>query len=224
MTACAKNLVRHLAMSILLSSAIVAHADSFIVVSVGGKRFTAKIENSETGRAFMEKLPLTLSMTELNGNEKYNYGVTLPTASKYYSNIEAGDLMLYGSNCVVLFYGAAGGYSYTRIGRLTSTAGLASALGTGSASVTFDKARLEANIKMDGDGLYTQAVTVPGIPVTANSKVDLQPDMEEIEQLAGDGVAALYVENDSGVLTAYAAGAAPSSAMTLQCTVTEVRA
>ena len=67
--------------------------------------------------------------------------------------------MLYGSNCVVLFYGAAGGYSYTRIGRLTSTAGLASALGTGSASVTFDKARLEANIKMDGDIPSVTAVT-----------------------------------------------------------------
>lgn len=86
------------------------------------------------------------------------------------------------------------------------------------------KGTISLSAQWDGDGLYTQTVTVPGIPVTANSKVDLQPDMEEIEQLAGDGVAALYVENDNGVLTAYAAGAAPSSAMTLQCTVTEVRA
>jgi hypothetical protein len=85
------------------------------------------------------------------------------------------------------------------------------------------KGTISLSAQWDGDGLYTQTVTVPGIPVTANSKVDLQPDMEEIEQLAGDGVAALYVENDNGVLTAYAAGAAPSSAMTLQCTVTEVR-
>ncbi len=159
MTACAKNLVRHLAMSILLSSAIVAHADSFIVVSVGGKRFTAKIENSETGRAFMEKLPLTLSMTELNGNEKYNYGVTLPTASKYYSNIEAGDLMLYGSNCIVLFYGSAGGYSYTRIGKLTAKEGLAAAVGGGTVSVTFDKAKLAAEIKMVGNTPSVSAAT-----------------------------------------------------------------
>lgn len=86
------------------------------------------------------------------------------------------------------------------------------------------KGTISLSAQWDGDGLYTQAVTVPGIPVTAKSKVDLQPDMEEIEQLAGDGVAALYVENNNGVLTACAAGAAPSSAMTLQCTVTEVRA
>ena len=154
-----KVLVRYIAMSFLMMVADVSFADSVIVVSAGGKSFTAKVEDSETGRAFVAKLPLTLSMTELNGNEKYCYGVSLPTASRYYSTIEAGDLMLYGSNCVVLFYGAAGGYSYTRIGRLTSTAGLASALGTGSASVTFDKARLEANIKMDGGIPSVAAVT-----------------------------------------------------------------
>ena len=154
-----KVLVRYIAMSFLMMVADVSFADTVIVISAGGKSFTAKVEDSETGRAFVAKLPLTLSMTELNGNEKYCYGVSLPTASRYYSTIEAGDLMLYGSNCVVLFYGAAGGYSYTRIGRLTSTAGLASALGNGSASVTFDKARLEANIKMDGDIPSVTAVT-----------------------------------------------------------------
>ena len=41
---------------------------------------------------------------------------------------------------------------------------------------------------------------------------------------AADGVAALWVENNNGTLTAYALGAAPSAAMTAQCTVTEVTA
>ena len=89
-------------------------------------------------------------MTELNGNEKYAYGVSLPTAAQYYGKIEAGDLMLYGSNCLVLFYGSAGGYSYTRIGKLVSTVGLAAAVGFGSAVVTFEKAVLKATIRMDG--------------------------------------------------------------------------
>ena len=86
------------------------------------------------------------------------------------------------------------------------------------------KGTITLSAQWDGGGPYTQRVTVPGIPVTAASKVDLQPGMAEIEQLAGDGVAALYVENSNAVLTAYAAGAAPSSTMTLQCTVTEVSA
>lgn len=91
-------------------------------------------------------------------------------------------------------------------------------------SGTVRKGTVTLSAQWDGDGLYTQRVTVPGITLTAGSKVDLQPDMEAIGQLAGDGVCALYVENNNGTLTACAAGAAPSSALTLQCTVTEVRA
>ncbi|MBO7641010.1 MAG: hypothetical protein J6S66_04560 [Bacteroidales bacterium] len=108
-----------------------------IKITVGSKTFTADIEDSETGKAFMAKLPLTLDMSELNGNEKYCYGVELPRADKRYDSIAAGDLMLYSGNCIVLFYGSAGGYSYTRIGKLTNTTGLKEALGTGSVKVTF---------------------------------------------------------------------------------------
>lgn len=108
-----------------------------ITITVGSQVFKADIEDTETGKAFIGKLPLTLDMSELNGNEKYCYGVSLPKADKYYDSIAAGDLMLYSGNCVVLFYGPAGGYSYTRIGRLTGTEGLKEALGTGSVKVSF---------------------------------------------------------------------------------------
>ena len=110
-----------------------------ISITVGSKVFKADIEDSETGKAFIAKLPLTLDMSELNGNEKYCYGVSLPRNDKYYASIAAGDLMLYSGDCVVLFYGSAGGYSYTRIGRLSSTEGLKDALGKGNISVTFAK-------------------------------------------------------------------------------------
>ena len=110
-----------------------------IKITVGGKEFSADIEPSETGRAFIAKLPLTLDMSELNGNEKYCYGVSLPRADKYFGSIAAGDLMLYSGNCIVLFYGPAGGYSYTRIGQLQSVEGLSAALGSGSVKVTFSK-------------------------------------------------------------------------------------
>ena len=110
-----------------------------ITINAGGKIFTAQIEDSETGKAFVAKLPLTLDMSELNGNEKYCYGVELPRADKRYDSIATGDLMLYSGNCVVLFYGSAGGYSYTRIGKLTGTDGLKEALGSGSIRVTFAK-------------------------------------------------------------------------------------
>ena len=74
----------------------------------------------------------------------------------------------------------------------------------------------------ESSGPYTQAVTVSGATVTAGSRVDVQPGAAALAQLADDGVAALWVENNNGTLTAYAMGAAPSAAMTVQCTVTEV--
>ena len=69
---------------------------------------------------------------------------------------------------------------------------------------------------------YMQTVTVTGATVTANSKVDLQPSAYQTAALIEGGVQALLVENNAGVLTAYAFGAAPDSTFTIQCTVTEL--
>ena len=73
-----------------------------------------------------------------------------------------------------------------------------------------------------GAGPYTQAVTLAG--VTAHSKVDLQPDAAAISQLIADGVQALYLVNNNGTLTAWAVGACPTAALTVQAVITEVAA
>ncbi|MBR0065941.1 MAG: hypothetical protein IJQ06_10165 [Paludibacteraceae bacterium] len=119
-----------------------------INVIVGTKTFTATLADSETGRAFAQLLPLTLPMTELNGNEKYHYlDSSLPTDSYQPGTIQAGDLMLYGNNCVVLFYETfSSSYSYTRIGSIDNPAGLASALGSGNVSVRFEKSATTENL------------------------------------------------------------------------------
>ena len=44
-----------------------------IRIMVNGKTFTAELENNKTAKAFMKMLPMTLSMEELNGNEKFKY-------------------------------------------------------------------------------------------------------------------------------------------------------
>jgi hypothetical protein len=47
--------------------------------------------------------------------------------------------MLYGSNTVVLFYeNFSTSYGYTRLGKIDNPAGLATALGSGNVTVTFD--------------------------------------------------------------------------------------
>ena len=119
-----------------------------INVIIGNQTFTATLADSETGRAFAQLLPLTLPMTELNGNEKYHYlDSSLPTDSHQPGTIQAGDLMLYGNNCVVLFYETfSSSYSYTRIGSIDNSAGLAAALGSGNVSVRFEKAGTTDNL------------------------------------------------------------------------------
>ena len=86
---------------------------------------------------------MTVQMRELNGNEKYYYlSSSLPTAASNPGTIRAGDLMLFGSDCLVLFYETfAASYAYTPLGRLDNPAGLAAALGPGSVALTFERIR-----------------------------------------------------------------------------------
>lgn len=73
-----------------------------------------------------------------------------------------------------------------------------------------------------GSGPYTQTATITGVTLTANSKVDIQLTAAQTADLIDGGVIALIPENTSGTVTVTALGAAPSSALTLQITVTEV--
>lgn len=110
-----------------------------ITLTVNGQTFSAALLDSETAQQLAEQFPLTLTMSELNGNEKYVYmDKALPTDAYQPGQISAGDLMLYGNNCLVLFYESfSSGYSYTRLGRVDDPAGLAEALGAGSVEVIF---------------------------------------------------------------------------------------
>ena len=73
-----------------------------------------------------------------------------------------------------------------------------------------------------GTGVYTQVVTISG--VTANDAIDLYPDATVIAQMVGDGVSALYIDNNNGVLTAVCVGAALTASVSVQYRVTKVAA
>ena len=79
-------------------------------------------------------------MTELNGNEKYfDLADNLPANASNPGTIQAGDLMLYGSNTLVLFYKSfTTSYNYTRLARVDNPSGLAAALGSGNITVKFE--------------------------------------------------------------------------------------
>ncbi|WP_461109851.1 cyclophilin-like fold protein [Spirosoma koreense] len=109
-------------------------------IRFGSHTFQATLLNNPTITAFKARLPLTLSMKELNGNEKFaDLPTNLPTNAANPGTIQAGDLMLYGSNTLVLFYETfRTSYSYTKLGRIDNPTGLATALGSGTITVSLE--------------------------------------------------------------------------------------
>lgn len=112
-----------------------------ITIKIGDKILTATLSDNATAAAFKAMLPMTMTMTELNGNEKFfNLSNSLPMNASKPSSIQAGDLMMYGSSTLVLFYKTfATSYSYTKLGRVDDPAGLAAALGSGNVTISFEK-------------------------------------------------------------------------------------
>ena len=110
-----------------------------IQITVGNQKFSAELYDNKTAQAFLKKLPMTITMNELNGNEKYYYFADdFPTESKRPGKIKTGDIMLYGSDCLVLFYDDfSTSYSYTALGRVKNPDGFAKALGSGKVRVSF---------------------------------------------------------------------------------------
>lgn len=108
-------------------------------LKINGKSFTAEFYDNETAKAFQNMLPLTLDMEELNGNEKYCYlDNSLPANAQNVRTINEGDIMLFGNDCLVVFYESfSTSYSYTKIGYITDTTGLKEAVGNDNVTVTF---------------------------------------------------------------------------------------
>jgi len=110
-------------------------------ITVGERRFAITLTDSAAARAFAAQLPLTLDMSELNGNEKHaDLPEALPANASRPGTIHNGDLMLYGTNTLVVFYATFNSsYSYTRLGRVGDPADLPQALGRRGVRVVFSK-------------------------------------------------------------------------------------
>ena len=69
-------------------------------ITVNNREYVLELEDNQTTREFLNTLPLSITMEELNGNEKY----------KYLDN-----------NCLVIFYKTfTTTYSYTKIGHINN--------------------------------------------------------------------------------------------------------
>ena len=112
-----------------------------MVLKVGDYYFDVELANNATVQKLLELLPLNAKMSELNGNEKYYYlDSNLPTNTQTVKQIAAGDIMLWGNNCLVIFYKSfASGHAYTRLGHIADITNLADALSAGDVKVSWCK-------------------------------------------------------------------------------------
>lgn len=100
-----------------------------LLVAVGERTFEARLYDTPAGQELLKRLPLILTMRDLNGNEKYaDLSQPLPRKTLYPGRVEAGELMLFGGNTLVLFYESLDTlYGYTPLGRMVNPDGLAQA-------------------------------------------------------------------------------------------------
>lgn len=108
-------------------------------VEVNGTVFTAVLENNGAADALAEMMkdqPVTIQMRDYAGFEKVGpLGQNFP-ASDSRTTTQAGDIVLYQGNQIVIFYGS-NTWSYTRLGKIEDLSGWEEALGRGDAAVTF---------------------------------------------------------------------------------------
>ena len=110
-----------------------------MTVQVGESTLTATLEENAAVDALVEMMEhgsVTIQMSDYAGFEKVGaLGSSLPTSNRQ-TTTQAGDIVLYQGNQIVLFYGS-NSWSYTRLGKIDDLTGWTEALGGGDVSVTF---------------------------------------------------------------------------------------
>lgn len=115
------------------------HAQSKIELTVGSKSVTATLVDNAATRELISILgnnPITIEMSDYGGFEKVGeLPTTLPVSNSQITT-EAGDIMLYQGNNMVIFYGS-NRWSYTRLGKIdgATAENLKEFLGSGNISL-----------------------------------------------------------------------------------------
>lgn len=110
-----------------------------IIITIENKKYKAILYYNSTTKELIKKFPITITMSDLNGNEKYyNFSKSFSTSSENVANINKGDIMLFGDNCLVIFYKSfSTHYKYTKLGYIKNTEDLENSLGKGDIEITF---------------------------------------------------------------------------------------
>ena len=103
-------------------------------IKIGDKEFPFTLKDTAVANELKAKFPLDIQMTKLNDNEiYYKFDSSFTTNTRSVGTINIGDIYLYQSDYLVLFYKTfTTSYQYSEIGSLSSTDGLAEAIGSNS--------------------------------------------------------------------------------------------
>ena len=110
-------------------------------ITLNGQTFTATLADTPAADALQQQLPLTLNLHDYNRNEKVGpLPQALPAADEAIGHIEAGDILLWQGDSIVIFYESfKTPYHYTRLGKITDPQGLKNALGSGNVQIRLSR-------------------------------------------------------------------------------------
>lgn len=110
-------------------------------MNINGQLFEVRLQDNPSAKAFVKGLPLKLEMDELNGNEKFaDLPHALPSSPVRPGTLQAGDLMLYGTKTLVLFYASfESSYRYTPVGKVINPQHLSAVVGKKQIQVGFNE-------------------------------------------------------------------------------------
>ncbi|MBO6267878.1 MAG: hypothetical protein J6N19_01875, partial [Clostridium sp.] len=113
---------------------------TMLKMKIGETKVSVSWEDNDSVAALKElckDAPLTIQMSMYGGFEQVgSIGTRLPSNDAQ-TTTSAGDIVLYSSNQVVVFYGS-NSWAYTRLGHITDqdAAGMASLLSNGNVTIT----------------------------------------------------------------------------------------
>ena len=112
--------------------------ENVMKININNEEYVINVENETLMEELFNSLPETFTMTELNGNEKYYYlSSNMKNANSVtVGQVQKGDVMLFGSDCLVIFYDSfETEFKYTKIGHIDNLGDL----GNGNVDVSITK-------------------------------------------------------------------------------------
>lgn len=128
-----------------------------ITVTIGGTEYAAQLEDNAAAREVAALFPLKITMQEWAANKEYYTGLGKTIAGKAPAadKITAGDIMLYSSRSLVIFYdSSANTAGYVKLGHIPDSKNLKAALDKASGKVSFAQAKTKAALTKDQQDVY----------------------------------------------------------------------